>query len=99
MTTELVGQPYTMQRCRCGHPVCKQWFISVTSSDGRLQYREAILLSHAPGLREALRWALSQLPQSTGSETYQLKHNAAWQLLSIVDGDTPPNNIIDPTRG
>lgn len=52
------ARPITISRCTCGDPVCNQWFISWTRSDGRLSAEDAELIRRAVGSFEAMREAL-----------------------------------------
>lgn len=51
--------PWTIGKCKCGDPVCNDWFVSVTRSDGRVSESDAHLIAAAPDLLKVLQLLLS----------------------------------------
>lgn len=51
--------PYAIVRCQCGSPVCNQFFISITGTEGRLSLKDATFIAEArSGWPYAIRRAL-----------------------------------------
>jgi hypothetical protein len=46
---------WTMKKCDCGHPSCKQYFVSCTGTDGRVPKDVAELIVDAPALLELVK--------------------------------------------
>jgi len=58
-----ISEPWKMEKCRCGHPACNMYTISVAGADGRFRKEDAQLICAAPDMYEALKpFANLELP-------------------------------------
>jgi hypothetical protein len=51
--------PWTFSKCPCGDPICRRYFVSVTS-DGRFSEEDARLVAAAPDMLYALHQIASR---------------------------------------
>jgi len=88
--------PWEISKCQCGHPVCKSYFISVTSTDGRCSLGNARLIAAAPEMYEALKTVVSYLEsfKDQWQEGEEMLYCEITRALGKTKGDEPR----DPKR-